>query len=90
MRGLEAALTSRPFRTTCYADRIVQYPSSLEDVPAFMDRTLGFRLAVDTGPRRDRGSTWYYSSALAKEGSGSYQQSNSKDTYVSFRLVRDE
>ena len=77
------------YRTTCFADALVDYPGSLEDDPKWKEDVVGFRLVHDEVGRVYRGGTWIFTSDLAGEENRYWSFSTVQSPMLGLRLVAD-
>lgn len=80
---------TQKYRTTCFADVVIQYEHSLEDTPKWREEVVGFRLARQSPsvlvPRH--GSMYY---DLPEDASSTYSRqtrSAARVPSIGFRLV---
>lgn len=80
---------SQRYRTTCFADVLVNYPGSLEETPGWRKSMVGFRLVRDNETGVARGSLWS-SPRFAALGPGSSRyMAHSSGPVFSIRLCVD-
>jgi len=75
------------YRTTCFADALVDYPGSLEDDPKWREEVVGFRLVHDNQHNISRGGMWSYDQECSR---GAYHFNNgwtNSHPALGFRLV---
>lgn len=77
------------YRTTCFADALVDYPGSLEDDPNWKEEVVGFRLVHDEVGRVYRGGTWILTSDLAGEENRYWSFPTVQSAVLGIRLAAD-
>lgn len=81
---------TQKYRTTCFADALVDYPGSLEDDPTWREEVVGFRLACDDdGNRGTRGGGWVGGPRFARVARRFYDDPGYRYDYLGFRLTVD-
>ena len=80
---------TQKYRTTCFADALVDYPGSLEDDPDWREEVVGFRLTRDNVGRVLRGGSWLYGPQSARVADRSYDVPGSRFDDLGIRLCVD-
>ena len=77
------------YRTTCFADALVDYPGSLEDDPKWREEVVGFRLVHDDAERVVAGSAGHYPARIAGKMGKDLLLPQELNIVVGIRLVVD-
>ena len=77
------------YRTTCFADALVDYPGSLEDDPNWKEEVVGFRLVHDDEDRVNRGGSWLNTAAYARAANHIGDYLGARFDSLGFRLAFD-
>lgn len=77
------------YRTTCFADPLLDYPVSLEDDPKWRENVVGFRIVHDDVSRVARGGSWYRTAGSALAANRDWSYPGYRSGGIGLRLVAD-